>query len=113
MKKKKKIQILESNSKNLTSSYYCFQILLKNKVFKFRDEIILFLKKRGVGTSVYYPKPVPKMKYYKEKYKAVKNQYKNAEIISKGSISIPIHPGINFTDINYIYSLIKQFLKRL
>ena len=51
------------------------------------------------------------MKYYKEKYKAVKNQYKNAEIISKGSISIPIHPGINFTDINYIYSLIKQFLK--
>lgn len=111
--KEKKIQILESNSKNLTSSYYCFQILLKNKVFKFRDEIILFLKKRGVGTSVYYPKPVPKMKYYKEKYKAVKNQYKNAEIISKGSISIPIHPGINFTDINYIYSLIKQFLKRL
>ena len=53
------------------------------------------------------------MKYYKEKYKIVKNQYKNAEIISKGSISIPIHPGINFKDLNYIYLTINQFLKKL
>ncbi len=113
LKREKNIQIIESKSKNLMNSYYCFQILLKKNIFKFRDELILFLKRKGIGTSIYYPKPVPKMKYYKEKYKIDKNQYKNAEIISKGSISIPIHPGINLKDLNYIYITINQFLKKL
>ena len=26
------------------------------------------LKQLGIGTSIYYPQPVPRMKYYKEKF---------------------------------------------
>ena len=40
--------------------------------------------------SVNYPQPVPRMKYYRKKYGYDKNEFKNAELISDKSISLPL-----------------------
>ena len=84
---------INTNSK-VNYSPYCLTYLLKNKYSKFRNSIIADLREEGIGSSIYYPKPVPMMYYYK-KYNTKIESYLNAKIISETSISLPIGPHIN------------------
>ncbi len=106
------IYLVEPKSKFLKNSYYCFQILLKNKLSKLRNELIEFFKNNNINTSIYYPKPVPNMKYYKKRYKVRESEFYNSEVISNHSISIPIHPGITFKDLRHICNNIKKFTSK-
>ena len=99
-------------SKN-NSSYYCLSIILQKNYNQYRLSLINYLKKNGIGTSIYYPVPVPMMSYYQKKYKYKKNQYKNAINISDNSIAFPIGPHITTKDINYIYKKLSIFLRKL
>ena len=104
------IYLVEPKSKFLKNSYYCFQILLKNKLSKLRNDLIKFFKNNNINTSIYYPKPVPNMKYYKKKYKVRKSEFYNSEIMSNHSISIPIHSGITFKNLKHISNKLKKFI---
>ena len=104
--------ILSRNKKKIIS-YYCFQIVLKNKYAKYRDQIIMKLKDKKIGTSIYYPKPVPQMKYYKKKYMVKKREYINASIISNNSISLPIHPELNKKNMIFIANNLKDIVSRI
>ena len=56
-----------------------------------RAEIITYLSKLGIGTSVYYPQPVPRMKYYRNKYSYDKKKYSIAfPQISDSIIAFPL-----------------------
>ena len=59
-----------------TSSHYCLSIILDESIATQRSKIMEGLKGEGIGTSIYYPQPVPRMKYYKEKYGYDKYQNK-------------------------------------
>ena len=61
-------------------------IILSDKLSKKRMEIIKYLNKRNIGTSIYYPQPVPRMSYYKKKYGYKKNNFTNAAVISDRNI---------------------------
>ena len=106
------IYLVEPRSKFLKNSYYCFQILLKNKISKLRNDLIKFFKNNNINTSIYYPKPVPNMKYYKNKYKVCKGEFYNSETISNHSISIPIHSGITFKNLKHISNNLKKFISK-
>ena len=42
--------------------------------YKNRDKLLKFLKLKKIGVSVHYANPLPKMTYYKKKYKlSIKN----------------------------------------
>ncbi len=60
------------------------------------------LGEAGVGTSLYYPQPVPRMQYYREKYGYDAAAYPNAEAISDGSIALPVGPHLEDGDAAYI-----------
>ena len=62
------IDLLESSRPGLESSHYCLPILLKPPLAAQRLEVMESLGKRGVGCSVYYPRPIPHMTYYRKKY---------------------------------------------
>ena len=51
---------------NFQSSYYCISLILNSNLIKHRKKIIKKLNANGLGTSIYYPKPVPLLQYYKE-----------------------------------------------
>ena len=55
-------------STGFENSHYCLSIVLKPRLAPLRFEIVSRLNSRGVGTSIYYPKPVPHMNYYATKY---------------------------------------------
>ena len=95
-----------------SSSCYCFVVILDKSLISKRLEIIKYLNEKGVGTSIYYPRPVPHMTYYKEKYGFDQNDYPMASDISYGSIALPVGPHLGEEDMNYIISTFKEAIMK-
>ena len=87
-------------NETLTSSHYCMGILLEPELLDKRPEIMDRLKSMGIGTSIYYPHPVPHMSYYRNKYGAV--DCPNAELISNSIIALPVGPHLELDDMQTI-----------
>lgn len=78
----------------LKSCHYCAAVLLDEKLAAKRPDIMAALGAKGIGTSVYYPQPVPRMTYYREKYGYDAARYPNAARISDGTIALPVGPHL-------------------
>jgi len=108
LKKIDEISLFQSSHGDYQSSYYCLSMLLNEPLAKKRFEIVDYLKSHGVGTSVYYPHPVPHLTYYKEKYDFGEATYPVAAMISNGSIALPVGPHLGDEDMEYIIQAVKQ-----
>lgn len=104
------LELFEEPPAGSVSSRYCLSVMLKEPYAKKRYEIVAELNRRGVGTSVYYPRPVPNMTYYAEKYGYKPGAYPNAGWISDTSIALPAGPHLGDEDMDYIGTTIKQVL---
>lgn len=104
------IEMLQSTHGHFQSSYYCTVMLLQPKWATQRPEIMEALKARGVGTSVYYPKPVPRMTYYRTKYGYAEDAFPVASMISDRGIALPVGPHVEREDVDYMVSAIKGVL---
>lgn len=104
------IALFASQGPEVTPSRYCLSILLRDKVAARRFEIIGGLKARGVGTSVYYPKPVPHMRYYRDKYGFGPETFPVAARISSTCIALPVGPHLGADDMRYIVKALKETL---
>lgn len=102
------ISLFESTHGNFKSSYYCLSVILEETVASNRFELVNALKQKGVGTSVYYPKPVPHMTYYKEKYGYGPDCFPVAALISYQSIALPVGPHLVVEDMKYIVQSFKE-----
>jgi dTDP-4-amino-4,6-dideoxygalactose transaminase len=109
----KNIRVINSGKKVLKNSHYCLAILLDKKISKFRMQIVKKLNNLGIGTSIYYPQPVPRMKYYKNKYSYNKNKFKNAEMFSDSSICFPVGPHLNQNHMTFIAKKIINVIKNI
>ena len=112
LKDLKNFLILKNLNKNIISSNYSLCLILNKRLLSKRAKIIKDLKNNGVGTSIYYPKPVPLMKYYKSKYGYRKSLFINASIVSENSITLPVGPHISLKLISCICSVLKEILKK-
>lgn len=110
----KEVQVLEQpNNSKFISSCYCLSILLPTNMKKKRTHLIDKLKSKGIGSSIYYPQPVPRMTYYKKKYGYNKKYFPNAEYISDHSISLPIGPHVNKKQLKFISSSLSKVIHSL
>ncbi len=96
------IRVLDSQSADAMNSHYCMSVVFEGKLVGRRLEIVNKLKEMGVGTSVYYPQPVPRMSYYKNKYGYDPKRFPNAEAISDHSIALPVGPHLSNDDLDYV-----------
>ena len=94
-------------------SPYCFPMIFKNINLKKRQKILILLKKYKIGSSVYYPHPVPRLDFYKKKYGYNKKKFINAEIFSDKTIVFPVAPHINFKKIDYIFASLKKIFNKV
>ena len=101
------IDLFKSSNGAYESSYYCLSALLKEQLISKRFEIVNALKSKGIGTSIYYPRPVSLMSYYQAKY-GIKEKHPIASWISNSSISLPVGPHLTIEDTNYIVEGFKQ-----
>jgi dTDP-4-amino-4,6-dideoxygalactose transaminase len=83
-------------------------MLLDDSFAKVRPEIMAKLAENGVGTSIYYPRPVPHMEYYSSKYGYGVDLFPNASAISNSIIALPVGPHLSEDDMDYVAASIKQ-----
>lgn len=102
------ITLLQSSYGEFQSSYYCLSILLDESLVEKRFEIMAYLKERGVGASIYYPKPVPHMTYYKQKYGFDEGSFPVAKRISDSTISLPVGPHLTVADMETIATTVRE-----
>lgn len=105
------IDLLRSSHDEYESSYYCLSALLSDEFHEKRFEVVSYLKEHGVGTSVYYPRPVPHMTYYARKYGYRGDSYPVASKISYGSIALPVGPHLDTEDMAYIVESVKEAIQ--
>ena len=108
LKEIEEIELLQSSHGDFQSSYYCLSIVLKEPLASKRVDMINMLKEKGVGTSIYYPKPVPHLSYYAQKYGYTEDQFPNAARISYRSIALPVGPHLDADDMQYIIEALKN-----
>ena len=107
------ITLFESTNGNFKSSYYCLSIILPKPLREKRFEVVQYFRENGVGTSVYYPMPVPHLSYYREKYGYDDKTYPNAAAISYGSIALPVGPHLTVEDMKYIVNALKAAVREV
>ncbi len=95
-------RIIDVRDSRAESSHYCLSVVLEEGLAGKRTELIERLKDSGVGTSVYYPHPVPRLTYYREKYGYEPGRFRNAEELADCSIALPVGPHLNLEDMDYI-----------
>jgi dTDP-4-amino-4,6-dideoxygalactose transaminase len=106
------VTLLEEGSGSATHANYCLGVVLDQKTSVRRAEIMKELRTRGVGTSVYYPVPLPLSKYYKGKYGAAAASFPNALRISNQSIALPVGPHLEADDMSVIATELKAAIAK-
>jgi perosamine synthetase len=104
------INCLAPGGGDFEHAHYCLVVVLGDTIATKRYDIIHGLRDLGVGTSVYYPGPVPHLRYYREKYGLGSIAYPNAARISNQSIALPVGPHLNEEDMDYVGRMFKKVL---
>ena len=96
------VEVLDDDRPEVQSSHYCLTAVLGSALAGCRLEIVARLKAAGVGTSTYYPHPVPRLTYYRERYPYDPTRYAGAERISDSSVALPVGPHVSAADAEYV-----------
>ena len=88
-------------AKNYKSSWAQYTLKTSN-----RELLIKKLKKADIPFAIYYPKPISRQTGYK-KIILSKNNDKNSLLLSKKSLSIPVHSYLTESQLNFIIEKIK------
>lgn len=95
--------VLPNIPKNISHVFHLFVIQVKS-----RDELLNFLKSKGIQCGIHYPAPIHMQPAYKKTLK-IKETFPIAEKIAKKIISLPIYPELSEKQQLYIATQIKQF----
>jgi dTDP-4-amino-4,6-dideoxygalactose transaminase len=96
------LEIIDVRDAKAASSHYCLTLRVHGKWAGRRNEFVRALNAAGVGTSVHYPQPVPRMTYYRTKYGYDPGRFPGAETISDETLALPVAPHVSADDIDYI-----------
>lgn len=105
------LTILDSSRPEVESSHYCLSLVLDRADREQRNSVVTRLNAAGIGTSIYYPHPVPRLAYYREKYGYETSRFPQATRISDQSIALPVGPHINEADVEYIVENVHMALR--
>jgi perosamine synthetase len=107
------VTVFEPSKGKAASSHYCLNAVLPRDGSIERDDIVAFLKEEGIGSSVHYPRAVPLMVYYQEKYGYQPGQFPIAEWLADQTISLPVGPHLHDGDAQRIGETFAQAIETL
>lgn len=106
-------RVLDVDVRDRVNSHYCLSIVLEGALAPQRNELVRRLNEAGVGTSVYYPHPVPRLGYYRNKYQYDAARFTQAARISDQSIALSVGPHLEAADMSYMVERLTEFSKEL
>ena len=86
--------------KNETVNWYLYTINISN-----RNKILKKLNQKGIGAASYYPIPVHKTPFYKQKIKLPITEWAASRVLS-----LPIHPKVTHKNIEFIAQSLREIL---
>ncbi|PIW29037.1 MAG: cell wall biogenesis protein [Rhodospirillales bacterium CG15_BIG_FIL_POST_REV_8_21_14_020_66_15] len=104
------VYVLDSGEERLKSSFYCAIALLKGDLAPWRNDIALALNARGVGTSVYYPHPIGRLRYYRERFGYDANGFRGATALADHAIALPCGPHLTIQDMADIVACVAEIV---
>lgn len=104
-------RVLDADDPRAASSHYCLSFVLDEAPAGARETLVARLNESGVGTSVYYPQPVPRMTYYARKYGYDETRFRAATAISDRSVALPVAPHVGSDDIEFIGGQVAEALE--
>ena len=102
------VRVLDAAGPAAVNSHYCLSVVLDGEGR--RDTVAAGLRAAGIGTSVYYPQPVPRMRYYRDRYGYDPHRFPGATAISDHSIALPVGPHLVGEDITWIIDVGRELL---
>ncbi|MCK4781678.1 DegT/DnrJ/EryC1/StrS family aminotransferase [Candidatus Parcubacteria bacterium] len=72
-----------------------------------RDELSRYFKEKGIGSAIFYPKPLHLYPYF-EKFGYKEGDFPIAEKASREVLSLPVHPLVSEEDIRFIIKTIQE-----
>tara|TARA_Y100001970_G_scaffold232976_1_gene290223 strand:+ start:4071 stop:5165 length:1095 start_codon:yes stop_codon:yes gene_type:complete len=82
--------------------YHQYVILLNN-----RNNLIKLLNKKKIQYGFHYPYAIHQLSVFKKRFN--NKSFKNAEMLAKKSISLPIDPNLSKKELNYIVNTLNEF----
>lgn len=73
-----------------------------------REDVISHLKEKGVGTGIYYPKPLHLHPHFM-KFGYKEGDFPVAEKMAKQVLSLPVHPSLTDDEIDLIINSINEY----
>jgi perosamine synthetase len=107
------LHFLSSSQPGVETSPYCLVVVLPPRLAGRRNEVVARLGAAGVGTSIYYPQPVPRMQYYRAKYGYDPARFAAATEISDSSIALPVGQHLDQDDMRYVATTFVRILKEV
>jgi len=104
-------RVIDSTDSDAPNSPYCLSLVLDGALAKARNEIVGRLNAAGIGTSIYYPQPVPRLSYYREKYGYDGARFPNATRISDHSLALPVGPHLTAEELSYMADALRTVWK--
>jgi dTDP-4-amino-4,6-dideoxygalactose transaminase len=104
---------LDAADADAPNSPYCLSLVLEGGLAGRRNEIVGQLNAAGIGTSIYYPQPVPRLGYYRAKYGYDAGRFPNAAKISDQSLALPVGPHLEAADVDYLADTLSAIWKEL
>jgi dTDP-4-amino-4,6-dideoxygalactose transaminase len=101
-------RILDLAGEGVTNSHYCLSVVLEGPLAARRNELVTRINAAGVGTSVYYPHPVPRLTYYRNRYGYDAGRWPAAAAISDHSVALPVGPHLDPSDMEYVAAAVRQ-----
>lgn len=102
------VTVIDSRSTRARGTHYCLSVVLDGALATRRNDVIDGMRRRGVGTSVYYPHPVPRLLYYREKYGYDAAHFPEAARISDHSIALPVGPHLTPEDADVVAGALQE-----
>ena len=92
-------------------AYYTLICEVKQSANISRDQVIEKLLDRGVQPSIYYPHPIPRLSYYKRKYKLKVSSFPNAKNFADNCLALPIGAHLGLGEMSQIGDALSEIMK--
>lgn len=74
-----------------------------------RDDLADYLRRKGIGVSVFYPVPLHLQRVLKEEFGYREGQFPEAERAAKEVLSLPIYPEMEDWQVEYVVESVREY----
>ena len=90
-----------------THGFQMYTILTSAEV---RNDMVMYLRRQGIGASVHFDPPVHTQVYYRDKFDCA-SDLTNTEKLAASIITLPMYPAMQREDVDYVADVMQEFFR--